>query len=179
MVAASLPSDSTTSYGPLCRPGRRSLGSVEGNAKRIHLAVGVLAVAGAAGVVLGAALPWIETGGAQRSVFTMARIASELGVLDTRSRRVAVTVLLFTPVAASIVVLLLGLGRPRLAGVVAIPLGIAGLGAGTIGTRLSPDHLPGPYVCLGAGIVCLIGAWGLVFLSRHAEVPSITTRGVS
>lgn len=150
---------------------------MDGNVNRLHTTVGVLTVAGAGGVVLGAALPWVETGRARRSVFTMARIASELGVLDTGTRRSAVTALLFTPVVASIVVLLLGLGRARLAGFVAVPLGMAGLGAGTLGTKFSPNHLIGPYVCLGAGVMCLAGAWGLVFLSKRAEVPSITIRG--
>ena len=158
--------------GPL--PGR-----VDGHAKRLQLAAGLLAVLGSVGVVLGAALPWLETGRVKRSVFTMARIASEIGVLDTSTRRAAVTMLLFTPVVASAVVLLIGLGRPRFAGAVALPLGVAGLGAGTIGTKFSANHLIGPYVCLGAGVVCLVGAWGLVFLSAHAEDPIITLGGVS
>lgn len=152
---------------------------MDGNAKRLQLAAGLLAVLGSVGVVLGAALPWLETGRVKRSVFTMARIASEIGVLDTSTRRAAVTVLLFTPVVASAVVLLIGLGRPRFAGAVALPLGVAGLGAGTIGTKFSANHLIGPYVCLGAGVVCLVGAWGLVFLSAHAEDPIITLGGVT
>lgn len=127
--------------------------------------------------MLGAALPWIETGGIKRSAFTMARIASELGVLDTSTRKTSVTILLFTPVVASLVVLLLGLGRPRIAAIVALPLGVAGLGAGTIGTKFSPDHLVGPYVCLIGGLLCLIGAWGLLFLSGAAEDSLINTRG--
>lgn len=109
----------------------------------------------------------------------MARIASEIGVLDTSTRRAAVTMLLFTPVVASAVVLLIGLGRPRVAGAVALPLGVAGLGAGTIGTKFSPNHLIGPYVCLVAGGVCLVGAWGLVFLSTPAENPVVTSGGIS
>ncbi len=152
---------------------------MNGNAKRLQLGAGLLAVLGSVGVVLGAALPWLETGRVRRSVFTMARIASEIGVLDTSTRRAAVTMLLFTPVVASVVVLLIGLGRPRFAGAVALPLGVAGLGAGTIGTKFSPNHLIGPYVCLVAGAVCLVGAWGLVFLSTHAEDPVITSGGIS
>ncbi len=109
----------------------------------------------------------------------MARIASEIGVLDTSTRRAGVTVLLFTPVVASVVVLLIGLGRPRLAGTVTLPLGVAGLGTGTVGTKFSPDHLMGPYVCVAAGVVCLVGGWGLVFLSTHAEDPVITIGGAS
>ena len=144
---------------------RPTLVRVDGNAKRLQFAAGMLAVLGSVGVVLGAALPWLETGRVKRSVFTMARIASEIGVLDSSTRRAAVTALLFTPVVASVVVLLIGLGRPRSAGAVALPLGVAGLGAGTIGTKFSPNHLIGPYVCLGAGVVCIVGAWGLVFLS--------------
>ena len=158
----------------VCRP---NLFRVDGNAKQLQLAAGALAVLGSVGVVLGAALPWLETGRAKRSVFTMARIASEIGVLDTSTRRAAVAVLLFTPVVASVVVLLIGLARPRLAGAVALPLGVAGLGAGTIGTKFSPNHLIGPYVCLGAGVVCLVGAWGLVFLSPHAEDRAVTHGG--
>jgi hypothetical protein len=130
----------------------------------VEVGVGTLAVLGAGGVVLGAALPWLDSGGIKRSAFTLARIASEFGALDTPTRRAAISVLLVTPVVAGFVVLLLGLGRPRLSGLVALPLGVLGLGAGVIGTQLSPDRLAGPYVCLVAGAMCLLGAWGLVFV---------------
>ena len=130
----------------------------------MEIGVGALAVLGSAGVVAGAALPWLDTGGVRRSAFTMARIASELGVLDTTMRRTAVSVLLVTPVVAGVVVLLLGLGRLRLSGFAALPLGVLGLGAGVVGTHFGPPRLVGPYVCIVAGALCLLGAWGLVFL---------------
>lgn len=167
------------SHGRSLGASPRNLVGVNGNAKRLQFAAGLLAVFGSVGVVVGAALPWLETGRVKRSVFTMARIASEIGVLDTSTRRTAVTLLLVTPVVASVVVLLIGLGHPRLAGIAALPLGVAGLGAGTIGTKFSQDRLIGPYVCLGAGVVCLVGAWGLVFLSAHAEEATITIGGAS
>lgn len=128
-------------------------------------------MAGAAAVVAGAALPWLDTGGVKRSAFTMARIANELGVLDTGARRFAVTALLFTPIIACAVLFLLSLGRNRLGGLVALPLGIAGLGAGTIGTRFSPSTLVGPYVCLVGGALCILGAWGLLLTPRRATGP--------
>ena len=134
-------------------------------------------MAGAAAVVAGAALPWLVTGGVKRSAFTMARIASELGVLNTGVRRSAVTALLLTPIVASAVLLLLGLGRSRLSGLISLPLGMAGLGAGTVGTRLSPSPLAGPYVCLVGGALCILGAWGLLMTPRRADqtasIPSI------
>lgn len=139
---------------------------------RVDFVVAALAVGGAAAVVGGAALPWLDSGGVRRSAFTMARIANELGVLDTGVRRTAVTALLVTPVVASVVVLLLGLGRTRLSGLVGLPLGIAGLGAGTIGTRFSPTTLAGPYVCLVGGAVCILGAWGLLLGPRPADSAS-------
>ncbi len=137
--------------------------------KAVEMGVGALAVIGSAGVVAGAALPWLDTGGVRRSAFTMARIASELGVLDTTMRRTAVSVLLVTPVAAGVVVLLLGLGRLRLSGFAALPLGVLGLGAGVVGTQFGPPRLVGPYVCIVAGAVCLLGAWGLVFLPGRSR----------
>ena len=135
----------------------------------MEVSVGALAVLGSAGVVTGAALPWIDTGGVRRSAFTMARIASEFGVLDTTMRRVAVSVLLVTPAAAGLVVLLLGLGRLRLSGLAALPLGVLGLGAGIVGSQFGPRRLPGPYLCIVAGVVCLLGAWGLVFLPGRSR----------
>ncbi len=131
------------------------------------LLMGTLAVGGAAAVVVGAALPWLDTGGVKRSAFTMARIANELGVLDTSERKFAVRALLVTPIVASLVVLLLGLGRARLSGLVGLLLGVAGLGAGTVGTRFSPITVAGPYVCLVGGAVCILGAWGLLLSPRR------------
>lgn len=131
---------------------------------RAVIGVGALAVVGCAGVVLGAALPWLDTGGVRRSAFTMARIANEFGVIDTPVRRGAIVALLFTPIVASIVVLLLALHRTRLAGLLSLPMGIAGLGSGTIGTRFTSKHLPGPLVCLAAGALCIVGAWGLLLV---------------
>lgn len=131
------------------------------------LLVGTLAIGGAAAVVVGAALPWLDTGGVKRSAFTMARIANELGVLDTSERKFAVRALLVTPIVASLVVVLLGLGRARLSGLVGLLLGVAGLGAGTVGTRFSPTTVAGPYVCLIGGAVCILGAWGLLLSPRR------------
>ena len=138
---------------------------------RVNFVVAALAVGGAGAVVAGAALPWLDSGGVKRSAFTMARIANELGVLDTSVRKTAVTALLVTPVVASLVVLLLGLGRTRLSGFVGLLLGIAGLGAGTVGTRFSSTTLAGPYVCLVGGAVCILGAWGLLLSPRRADSP--------
>ena len=138
---------------------------------RVNFVVAALAVGGAGAVVVGAALPWLVSGGVKRSAFTMARIANELGVLDTSVRKTSVTALLVTPVVASLVVLLLGLGRTRLSGFVGLLLGIAGLGAGTVGTRFSPTTLAGPYVCLVGGAVCILGSWGLLLGPRGADSP--------
>ena len=146
-------------------------GAVSGRRRGLPaFAVGALAVGGAVMVIVGAALPWLDLGGVKRSAFTMARIANELGVLDTSERKFAVRALLVTPIIASLVVLLLGLGRVRLAGLVGLPLGVAGLGAGTIGTRFSPTTPAGPYVCLVGGAIGILGAWGLLLSPRVKPV---------
>ena len=127
------------------------------------IVVSSLAVLGGVGVVVGAALPWITTG-VSRSAFTMARIASEIGVLDTSVRKFAVTALLATPIVVSLVLLLLGLGKPKLAGLIGLPLGVAGLGGGIVGSKFSSTTLAGPLVCLVGGVLTIVGAWGLLLL---------------
>jgi hypothetical protein len=115
------------------------------------------ALAGGVAVVAGAALPWLETGGVARSVFTLARVASELGLLDRAGRRVAVYSLLSVPLLVPFALILLSLGLRKLAGLVLILIGLLGTGSGAAGLAFGAGQL-GPPVSLSGGLIALIAA---------------------
>jgi hypothetical protein len=115
------------------------------------------ALAGGIAVIAGAALPWLETGGVARSVFTLARVASELGLLDRAVRKVAVYSLLGVPLLVPFALILLSLGLRKLAGLVLILVGMLGTGSGAAGLAFGAGQL-GPPVALAGGLIALIAA---------------------
>lgn len=106
---------------------------------------------------MGAALPWLKTGGVARSVFTLARVANELGLLDRPERRAAVYGLLGVPLLAPIALILLSLRLRKLAALVLIIVGLLGLGAGGAGLFFGAGQI-GPPVAFVGGIVAFLAA---------------------
>ena len=109
------------------------------------------------GVIGGAALPWLETGGVARSVFTLARVASELGLLDRPGRKLAVYSLLGVPLLVPLALIALSLRLRKLAGVVLIVIGLLGVLSGAAGLAFGAGQL-GPPVALVGGLLCLVAA---------------------
>lgn len=120
----------------------------------------LLLLAGSALIVTGAALPWFRLGGRNRSAFAIARSAQLLDLVDTPVRRAAVTVLFFTPMLGSAVLLVVALGRRRLAAVLGGVLGVVGSGTGTVGLAVSgPDRIGPMITSIGSAISLLAAVW--------------------
>ena len=115
------------------------------------------ALVGGVGVIGGAALPWLETGGVARSVFTLARVASELGLLDRPGRKLAVYSLLGVPLLVPLALIALSLRLRKLAGAVLIVIGLLGVLSGAAGLAFGAGQL-GPPVALVGGLLCLVAA---------------------
>ncbi len=115
------------------------------------------ALAGGVGVIAGAALPWLETGGVARSVFTLARVASELGLLDRPGRKLAVYSLLGVPLLVPLALILLSLGLRKISGLVLIVTGLLGTGSGGAGVVFGFGQV-GPPVALVGGLIALVAA---------------------
>jgi hypothetical protein len=127
-------------------------------------------VVGAAGVVVGALLPWIISGETTRNSFTTVRTARNLELVDNGLANAVLAGWFLVPVVASLVLLLAVLGRRR-------SLAVASLGLGIVATlfaafvRLSPIATSvGPPVTIGAGLVLLIAA-AVLLRSRTGEGP--------
>ena len=125
----------------------------------------LLVLLGAAGVPLGAALPWLAIGSVRRSAFSLARHASELGLVETPGARAAVVALFLSPAVLGVVVIVMAMGwRRTLAGLTA-GLGVVAWTTGLIGLRFGSTTKQGPLVTALAGSCCLIGALA-VFTAR-------------
>jgi hypothetical protein len=128
------------------------------------------ALLGGVGVIAGAALPWLETGGVARSVFTLARVASELGLLDRPGRKLAVYSLLGVPLLVPFALILLSLGLRKLSGLVLVVIGLLGAGSGAAGLAFGAGQL-GPPVALASGVIALVTA--LVGAFRKFPQPAL------
>ena len=117
-----------------------------------------LVLAGAAGVPLGAELPWLAIGGVRRSAFSLARHASELGIVDTPGARAAVVALFLSPAVFGVVVITAALGWRRRLALLSATVGLVAWGTGLIGLRFGSATKLGPLVTALAGSCCLIGA---------------------
>ena len=146
-------------------------GSRVGSATLLAVGIGLTSRGGAQAVsllggflvVLGAALPWVETGRVRRSAFTVVRVANEIGVFERTSHRVAVLSLLATPAVASLGLLLLSVGRVRAGAACLLLVGALGLAIGLIGLQFSRGGtsrggLPGPMVTAVGGACAVAGS---------------------
>jgi hypothetical protein len=128
-------------------------------------------VVGALGLPIGAALPWVLSGQAKKSAFSLAKTARELGLVQAAgdlgiANETVVKLLLWTlfasPLLAGLLVLLFVFGQRVLAASVSLLIGLIGVIGGGAGTIFGEGGLIGPPVTLASGIVALIGtvlAW--------------------
>ena len=131
------------------------------------------AVVGAVGIPVGAALPWILSGSAKKSAFSLAKSARELGLASAAddlgiANETVVRVLLWTlfssPMLAGVIVLLLAFGKRNVVAIFSVLSGLIGVVAGAAGVAVNDTSLSGPRVTLLAG-VCALG--GAVCLFAH------------
>ena len=115
-------------------------------------------VVGAALVVLGAFLPWVISGTANRSSFATVRSADRLGVVPDGVALLLLRSWYLVPVAAAVVPALRLLHRPRLAALLALGLAVATASIATVIIIGSPATGAGPAVCLAGGAALVAGA---------------------
>jgi hypothetical protein len=118
----------------------------------------VLVIVGAIAIPFGAALPWYRIGSVRRSAFSLARHASELGLIETTGARAAVVALFLSPAVLGVVVIVVAMGWRRTLGVLAGFLGLAAWLTGIVGLRFDSVTKQGPLVTSLGGSCCLIGA---------------------
>lgn len=135
-----------------------------------HGAIG-LGLFGGLVVIVGAALPWLDTGGVKRSIFTLARVANELGLLDQTQKKLAVYALLAMPFLAPLALIAWSV-RMRVATYVALFLiAVIGTLSGIAGIVFS-SGLTGPIVTFVGGVFSLTGATAAALL--HGRGPAKT-----
>jgi hypothetical protein len=136
-----------------------------------HVAVG-LGLVGGLLVIVGAALPWLDTGGVRRSVFTLARVANELGLLDQTRKKVAVYALLAMPFLAPIALISWSMRWRIVTYLVVFLIATVGILSGIAGLLFSKGLL-GPKVTFVGGVFALIGGIGAaVFHQRNQRSES-------
>ena len=131
---------------------------------------------GVAGVPVGAALDWLALGGVSRSAFSLARHASELGLVDTGAAHAAVLALFLSPVLVGVIVIALSMGWVRVAAAMSLLLGLVAWAAGLLVLRLDLGVKQGPLVTSLAGAFCLIGGVAVWSTQRRATQASRLTR---
>ena len=132
-----------------------------------------LVLAGAAGVPVGAARPWLAIGGVHRSAFSLARHASQLGIVHTPGARAVVVALFLSPAVFGVVVIATALGWRRRLALLGATVGLVAWGTGLVGLRFGPTTKLGPLVTALAGSCCLIGALA-VYTAPSGTAPSGT-----
>lgn len=113
---------------------------------------------GAAGVALGAALPWARSGRRLRSGYDLAGVARAFGLTESTGLRVAVTAWLLLPLVAAGAVALALLGRHRLALVPAFVTAAAGFAVGVwIVKSAQGSWYPGVLLTITSSVLGLVG----------------------
>jgi hypothetical protein len=107
-------------------------------------------------VIVGATLPWLETGGVKRSVFTLARVANELGLLNETHKKLPVYALLAMPFLAPTTLILWSLQLRVATYFVLLIIALIGTLSGAAGVIFSSGLL-GPLVTLIGGVFALTG----------------------
>jgi hypothetical protein len=118
----------------------------------VVVAVGVAADLG---LLAGALLPWHQSGTVHRNAFALAKVADDIGLVDTTQRRVLLVAVLLLPLVGGLAFLAATLGRLRVSGVCTAVAGTIGLTSTAVASRLAGSRLIGPAVTAAAGIVAV------------------------
>ena len=113
-------------------------------------------LAGVAGIVAGAFLPWVVSGQTTRNSFTTVQVARTLGVVDEGLAVVALGAWFFVPVTAVATVVLVVLGRRRVGGALALALGVASVAFAVLVLRGPIETAAGVKVTFAAGLASCV-----------------------
>lgn len=120
-------------------------------------------------MIVGSALPWFGLGGVNRSAFTLARVANEMGVFEKRSQRIVVYSLWCTPVFVPLALVLFSVGWRRSSAVCLFLVGLIGTPAGFFALKVSIGREVGPMVTAVGGLLALLGSILLGGFSRSID----------
>ena len=139
-----------------------------------------LSIVGAVVVPFSAALPWVESGQAKKSIFQLARTAREFGLAEAADQlgvanRWVVEALLgalfLAPLLAGFLVLLMLLRARKTAACVTGFVALIGVAGGGLGLAALPGGLAGPLVALGGGLFALVGGFLQLASRKGPAVP--------
>ena len=119
-----------------------------------NVVVALVVIANGA-LVVGAALPWHQSGSRVRNAFALARVADDLGLVDTGPRRVLLVAVFLVPLLAALTLLAATLDKRRVTGLFTSFAGVVGLTSAAVDLNLSGSRLVGPAVTLAAGLVAM------------------------
>ena len=122
-----------------------------------------MAVAWLGVVVAAAFLPWAASGRAERSSFALFRVADHLDLLPEGWLATLARLWPLVPFAAACAAAAVALGRPRVAGVLALALGAAVVAAAVLVVRSPLPPRVGTWLAMVAGVgAALAGAVAVV-----------------
>ena len=125
---------------------------------------------GAAGVAVGAALPWARSGRRPLSGYDLVGVARRFGLTTGTAARAAATVVLALPLLAALALALAAVGRRAGSLAVSVVVGLAGLGcAGWVASVAQGSAGLGVVATLAAAVCCLGGSAGGFARSRARE----------
>lgn len=118
----------------------------------------VVAVAGAAIVVVGAFLPWVISGQASRNSFTTVQSARSLDLTDSPIGNGVLATWYLVPLLAAVVLLLAVLDHRRALAIVAATLGAAAILFGAVVWFGPIPSGVGSPIAISGGVLCCFGS---------------------
>ena len=132
---------------------------------------GVLVVAIAllsdATLVVGASLPWHRSGSVVRNAFALARVADDLGLVDTGPRRALLVAVFLLPLLGALAMFAASVRRVRVTGAFTSLAGVVGLTSAAVDLNLSGCRLVGPATTIAAGVVAIGCGAHLLYKGDH------------
>ncbi len=124
-------------------------------------------VVGLAGLVVAAFLPWVASGGVERTSFETVRSAQRLGLAESSWQGVMLDGWYLLPLLGALALLALALHRVVLATAIALVAGLVALGAGLVVVLAPVSSRSGPVVAIVMGALTVGGAAWLLRVERQ------------
>ena len=138
---------------------------------RLRRTAPLAATVASAVAVLGAALlPWLRTGEARRSAFSLARAAQGLGLFEGWSRRLVIGLWFLVPLLVAATWTAGALRRPMLVATLGGFVGAMSVAAGWVVQASVPGQV-GPVAGMVSGALALVSASWLALETAKARVP--------